>query len=64
MLLTAVAWMTTGCGDSNAIPEEEKAEVKQMETTVVELDSAASETEAKKTEAKAAVDDLLKEFNQ
>jgi hypothetical protein len=52
-----------GCGDSNAVSEEEKAEVKTMETVVVEMDSAAAKTESKKEDAKAALNDLMNEFN-
>lgn len=63
VVFTAISGLLMGCGDSNAVSEEEKAEVKTIETAVVGMDSAATVTESKKEDAKAALDDLMKEFN-
>lgn len=64
MLLAGLSvFAMTGCGDSNAIPEEEKKAVVEMQTAVTELDSASVTTQDKKADAKAAVQDLLNEFN-
>lgn len=62
----ALCLLLAGCGGESGadIPTEEKEEVQKIETSVEELDEAAEEVVDKKKEAKASLDELMKEFNE